>query len=48
MLALVVEGCTLPLVHDAFSTAAVLGLLNAGLLSVRIRAGNSALGDTRV
>jgi len=42
-LAVVVEGFALPLVHDAWITAAAFTALNALLLSVRIRAENSAL-----
>jgi len=41
--AVVVEGFALPLVHDAWLTAAAFTLLNAALLSVRIRAENRAL-----
>ncbi len=41
--AVVVEGFALPLVHSAWITAAVFTALNAGLLSVRIRAENQAL-----
>ncbi len=41
--AVVVEGFALPLVHGAWITAAVFTVLNAGLLSVRIRAENEAL-----
>ncbi len=42
--AVVVEGAALPLVHTAWITAAVFTVVNAGLLVVRIRAENSALG----
>ncbi len=38
-----VEGFALPLVHDAWITAIAFTVLNAGLLTVRIRAENSAL-----
>ncbi|MEO6083274.1 MAG: isoprenylcysteine carboxyl methyltransferase family protein [Umezawaea sp.] len=41
--AVVVEGVALPLVHGAWLTAAVFTLLNAGLLTVRIRAEDDAL-----
>ncbi len=41
--AVVTEGFALPLVHDAWITAAVFTVLNAGLLTVRIRAENQAL-----
>ncbi|MGW6443189.1 isoprenylcysteine carboxyl methyltransferase family protein [Lentzea sp. NPDC055074] len=41
--AVVVEGFALPLVHDAWLTALVFTVLNAGLLVVRIRAENDAL-----
>jgi methyltransferase len=50
--AVVVEGAALPLVHTAWLTAALFTVLNAALLSVRIRAENRALrrplsGSTR-
>jgi methyltransferase len=41
--AVVVEGFALPLAHTAWITAATFTLLNAGLLTVRIRAENDAL-----
>jgi methyltransferase len=41
--AVIVEGAALPLVHTAFLTALVFSVLNAGLLTVRIRAENVAL-----
>ncbi|MFG2138179.1 isoprenylcysteine carboxyl methyltransferase family protein [Streptomyces sp. NPDC048650] len=41
--AVVAEGLALPLVHGAWLTALVFGLLNAGLLTVRIRCENRAL-----
>jgi methyltransferase len=41
--AVVVEGFALPLVHDAWMTALVFTVLNAGLLAVRIRLENDAL-----
>jgi methyltransferase len=41
--AVVVEGFALPLVHTAWLTAVVFSVLNAGLLTVRIRAENRAL-----
>ncbi len=43
--AVVVEGIALPLVHTAWITASVFTVLNAGLLTVRIRAENHALAD---
>jgi methyltransferase len=42
-IAVIVEGIALPLVHTAWITATVFTVLNAGLLSVRIRAENHAL-----
>jgi len=42
-LAVVVEGLALPLVRNAWITAAVFGAANAWLLTVRIRAEDSAL-----
>lgn len=42
-LAVVAEGVALPLVHTAWITAAVFTVLNAWLLTVRIRAENRAL-----
>lgn len=41
--AVVVEGMALPLVHTAFLTAIAFTVLNAVLLTVRIRAENAAL-----
>ena len=41
--AVVVEGFALPLVHGGWTTALVFTVLNAGLLSVRIRAEDAAL-----
>ena len=41
--AVVVEGAALPLVHTAWITAIVFTLVNAALLTVRIRAENAAL-----
>lgn len=41
--AVVVEGVALPLVHASWITAAVFTVLNAGLLTVRIRAEDAAL-----
>ncbi|WP_447008127.1 isoprenylcysteine carboxyl methyltransferase family protein [Saccharothrix isguenensis] len=41
--AVVIEGFALPLVHGAWLTAVVFTVLNAGLLTVRIRAENEAL-----
>jgi methyltransferase len=43
--AVVVEGFALPLVHDAWITAVVFTVLNAVLLTVRIRTENGALAD---
>lgn len=43
--AVVVEGIALPLVHSAWATAAVFTLLNAALLTVRIRVENAALAS---
>ena len=41
--AVVVEGFALPLVHGAWVTAVVFTVLNAALLTVRIRCENAAL-----
>lgn len=41
--AVVVEGIALPLVHTAWVTALVFTVLNAGVLTVRLRAENRAL-----
>ena len=46
--AVVVEGFALPLVHDAWLTALVFTVLNAALLTVRIRAENDALRSVHV
>ncbi|MFS8096969.1 isoprenylcysteine carboxyl methyltransferase family protein [Lentzea alba] len=46
--AVVVEGFALPLVHNAWLTALVFTVLNAVLLTVRIRAENSALRSVHV
>lgn len=46
--AVVVEGFALPLVHNAWITALVFSVLNAGLLTVRIRSENTALQAVRV
>lgn len=43
--AVLIEGFALPLVHDAWFTAAVFTVLNAALLLIRIRAENAALAD---
>lgn len=43
--AVVVEGFAVPLVHTAWLTAIVFSVLNAGLLTVRIRAENVALAS---
>lgn len=43
-LAVVVEGAALPLVHTAWLTALSFTVLNAALLTVRIRTENTALG----
>ncbi len=45
--AVIVEGIALPLVHTAWLTAVVFTLLNAALLSARIRVENSALASLR-
>jgi methyltransferase len=42
--AVVAEGAALPLVHAAWITAVVFTVLNAGLLAVRIRVEDQALG----
>lgn len=42
--AVVVEGIALPAMHACWVTAVVFTVLNAGLLTVRIRAENAALG----
>jgi methyltransferase len=41
--AVVAEGVALPMVHEAWLTAVAFTVLNAGLLSVRIRVENAAL-----
>ena len=41
--AVVVEGIALPAMHACWITAAVFTVLNAGLLTVRIRAEDAAL-----
>ncbi len=46
--AVVVEGFALPLVHAAWLTALAFTVLNAGLLTVRIRAENDALRSAHV
>lgn len=43
--AVVVEGAALPLVHTAWLTALLFSVLNAGLLTVRIRTENAALAS---
>ncbi len=43
--AVVIEGVALPLVHTAWITAVVFTVLNAALLTVRIRVENRALSD---
>ncbi|MFF8278513.1 isoprenylcysteine carboxyl methyltransferase family protein [Streptomyces lateritius] len=45
--AVVVEGLALPLVHTAWVTALGFSLLNAALLTVRIRCENDALAPAR-
>jgi methyltransferase len=45
--AVIVEGIALPLVHTAWLTAVIFTLLNAALLSARIRVENSALASLR-
>ena len=42
-LAVVLEGIALPMIHNAYGTAIVFTLLNAALLTVRIRVENRAL-----
>jgi methyltransferase len=42
-LAVVIEGAALPLVHTAWITALAFTMLNAGMLTVRIRLENRAL-----
>ena len=42
--AVVIEGVALPLVHTAWVTALAFGVLNAVMLTIRIRCENSALG----
>ncbi|MFG3037550.1 isoprenylcysteine carboxyl methyltransferase family protein [Streptomyces sp. NPDC048330] len=44
--AVVVEGAALPLVHSAWVTALVFSLLNAALLTVRVRCENTALAPS--
>jgi methyltransferase len=44
-LAVVLEIAALPLVHTAWLTAAVFSLLNAAMLTVRIRVENAALDE---
>ncbi|MFJ7157339.1 isoprenylcysteine carboxyl methyltransferase family protein [Streptomyces sp. NPDC101118] len=46
-LAVVVEGAALPLVHSAWVTALGFSVLNAALLSVRIRCEDDALASAR-
>ncbi|WP_128976119.1 isoprenylcysteine carboxyl methyltransferase family protein [Streptomyces roseicoloratus] len=45
--AVVVEGAALPLVHTAWLTALGFSLLNAALLTVRVRCENDALAPSR-
>ena len=45
--ALVIEGVALPLVHTAWITAVVFTVINAWLLSIRLRVENAALSDLR-
>lgn len=47
-IAVVLEGIALPLVHSAWLTAAVFTVLNACLLSVRIRTEDAALSTMKV
>jgi methyltransferase len=44
-LAVVIEGVALPLVHSAWITALVFSVVNAALLTVRIRVENRALAE---
>jgi methyltransferase len=46
-IAVIVEGAALPLVHTAFLTAIAFTVLNAALLTVRIRTENAALSAAR-
>lgn len=46
-LAVVLEGVALPLVHTSWLTAVIFTVLNAWLLSVRIRTENTALAAAR-
>jgi methyltransferase len=46
-LAVVAEGAALPLVHSAWVTAAAFTVLNAAVLTVRIRVENAALSTAR-
>ena len=43
--AVIVEGIALPLVHTAWITALVFTVLNAALLSTRIKVENAALAS---
>ena len=45
--AVVAEGIALPLVYSGFVTAALFTILNAWLLTVRVRTENAALGEMR-
>lgn len=45
--AVIIEGFALPLVHTSWMTAAVFTVLNAWLLTVRIRSENAALETVR-
>ena len=45
--AVVAEGVALPLVHTAWVTALVFSILNAGLLSARVKVENAALESLR-
>jgi len=45
--AVIAEGVALPLVHTAWVTALVFSILNAGLLSARVKVENAALAGLR-
>lgn len=44
-LAVIVEGCALPLVHSAYITALVFSVLNASLLRTRLNTETAALAN---
>ena len=47
-IAVVAEGIVLPLIHNAYVTASVFTVLNAGLLWIRIRTEERALAQLEV